>query len=193
MKVKFVWEPVLLSLGLITIASLTYAMGTSMLFIFSVGSIESSYLLALFIFMPIGFMVLPMLLVRRQFSEMKESEVQFDWRQYLGLALLIFLINHFFIHSEEYLHQMVISMCEEVLFRYIIYRLIRKNCSYVMSILISAALFGFVLHLNYPVYDNLLIRTPLGILFSIFATKIGLHYAVAGHWIYNLLVSRIPF
>ncbi|CQR23831.1 metal-dependent membrane protease [Streptococcus varani] len=193
MKYKLAVEPILFSLGLITLASLIYVMGTSMLFVFSIGNIESTYLLALLLFMPIGFIVLPLLLAKRQFSEMKISDVQWDWRQYISLAFLIFLLNHFFIHSDEYFHQMVISICEEVLFRYIIYRLIRENYNYVMAILISAVLFGFVLHLNYPVYDNLFIRTPLGILFSIFATKIGLHYAVAGHWIYNLVVSRIPF
>ncbi|HEM3589162.1 TPA: CPBP family intramembrane metalloprotease, partial [Streptococcus suis] len=64
---------------------------------------------------------------------------------------------------------------------------------YSLAILITSVLFGFILHMDYPILDNLLIRTPLGILFSILATKIGLQYAIAGHWLYNLIVSKISF
>lgn len=86
---------------------------------------------------------------------------------------------------------MVISMCEEFLFRFVIYKVLRNNYSRLWSIIIASLLFGILLHLNYPMIDNLLIRTPLGILFSILATKFGLEYAIGGHWIYNLYQSII--
>ena len=86
---------------------------------------------------------------------------------------------------------MIIAMCEEFLFRFVIYRVLRKNYSYLLAILIGSLLFGVLLHLNYPLVDNLLVRFPLGLLFSLLATKLGLEYAVGGHWIFNLYQSII--
>lgn len=189
--IKF--KPIILSLGLIVVASLCYALGTSMMFVFSFSSIQNMYLTSLIAFMPLGFIFLPVAITSKQTKENKSQEVKFNLRQYIVISVVIFLINNFFLHSEEYFHQMIISMCEEVLFRYIIYSLIRKNYSYSLAILITSVLFGFILHMDYPILDNLLIRTPLGILFSILATKIGLQYAIAGHWLYNLIVSKISF
>lgn len=186
-------KSLIISLTIIVIAALCYALGASVMFVNSFGSIEDMYLLSLIAFMPLGFILLPFAITHNQLKEEKHQEVTFSWKQYAIISLLIFIVNRFFIQSDEYFHQMVISMCEEVLFRYIIYRLIRKNSSYGMAVLVSSLLFGFVLHMEYPVIDNLLIRTPLGILFSLLATRFGLQYAIAGHWLYNLIVSQLSF
>lgn len=190
---KLEYKSLILSLGLIVIASLFYAIGTSMLFVTSFSSIKNMYLVSLIIFMIPGFIILPYMISRNQLKEEKYKEVRFIWKQYVVIVIIIFLVNHFFIHSDEYFHQMIISMCEEVLFRYIIYRLIRRHHNYAVAILLTSLLFGFILHMDYPILDNLLIRTPLGITFSLLATKIGLQYAIAGHWLYNLIISKISF
>lgn len=193
MKMRIEWKSLVISLFLITIASLSYTLGTSLMFITSFSNVENMYLVSLLIFMTLGFIFLPLAVSHKQLSEEQYQEVKFSWKQYVVIATVIFLVNHFFIRSDEYLHQMVISMCEEVLFRYIIYRLIRKNHSYVVTVLLTSVLFGFILHLDYPILDNLLIRTPLGIVFSLLATKFGLQYAIAGHWLYNLIISKFLF
>lgn len=190
MKNRIELKPIMISLGIIILASLTYALGTSMIFVLPFGDMNSTYLVSLMTFMPVGFIVLPFILSREQ---LKEADITFNWKQYIILAAIIFIINHFFIRSNEYYHQMMISMCEEVLFRYIIYGLLRKHYKYGMAILITSILFGFILHLDYPLIDNLLIRMPLGIIFSILATKFGLQYAIAGHWLFNLLASKSLF
>lgn len=187
---KNIAKPILISFALIIIASLVYALGTSMLIIGSFGSINQMYLLSLIIFMPIGFILFPYFLSRNQLRGIETKEVEFKWGCYLAISLVIFILNHYFIHSEEYFHQLIISMCEEFLFRYVIYSLIRQKYNYSISVLLTALLFGLILHMNYPFVENLCIRTPLGIIFSILATKFGLQYAVAGHWIYNLVVSN---
>jgi predicted metal-dependent membrane protease len=178
-------------ISLIGIAFLVYSLGTSIVFISFSQQLQLSYLIALICFMPIGFMLIPHTLSLKYGLYSKETDVVFHWQSYLYLALLIFLVNHYFLKSDEYFHQMVISMCEEFLFRFVIYKVLRNNYSRLWSIIIASLLFGILLHLNYPMIDNLLIRTPLGILFSILATKFGLEYAIGGHWIYNLYQSII--
>lgn len=106
---------------------------------------------------------------------------------------MIFLINQWFIGSTEFFHQLIIAFCEEYLFRLVIYQVLRQRYGYWSSIMISSILFGVVLHLNYPLLDNLLLRVPAGLFFSLLATKLGLPYAVAGHWLYNLIVSQVTF
>ena len=178
-------------ISLIGIAFLVYSLGTSIVFISFSQQLQLSYLIALICFMPIGFMLIPHTLSLKYGLYSKETDVVFHWPSYLCRALLIFLVNHYFLKSDEYFHQMVISMCEEFLFRFVIYKVLRNNYSRLWSIIIASLLFGILLHLNYPMIDNLLIRTPLGILFSILATKFGLEYAIGGHWIYNLYQSII--
>ena len=164
-----------------------------MIFVTSFSSIKNMYLVSLIVFMTLGFIFLPFLISHKQLKEEKEKEVTFSWKQYIVISIIIFLVNSLFIRSDEYFHQMIISMCEEILFRYIIYRLLRRDYGYTTTILLTSILFGFILHLDYPILDNLLIRTPLGILFSLLSTKFGLQYAIGGHWLYNLIVSKISF
>lgn len=190
---KIEWNSLIISLGLIVLASLFYALGTSMMFVTSFSSIENMYLVSLVVFMTTGFIFLPFLISHKHLKEENEEEVTFSWKQYVVITIIIFLVNSLFIRSDEYFHQMIISMCEEFLFRYIIYRLLRRDYSYTTTILLSSLLFGFILHMDYPILDNLLIRTPLGIVFSVLSTKFGLQYAIGGHWLYNLIVSKISF
>lgn len=50
---------------------------------------------------------------------------------------------------------MVIASCEEFLFRYCLYRILRNNFSKPQTLLICSLLFGILLHLNYDIIDNL--------------------------------------
>ncbi len=181
----------LLPLGLIAIASVSYVFGSSFVFFGSKDSLNLLYFIGIAISMPIGFILIPHYLAQKRSLYFKgdKGDVTFSFKSYLVVAVVIFLINHFLLGSEEYFQQMIISLCEEFLFRFVIYKILRKSFSYWSAILISSLLFGLVLHLNYPFLDNLIIRAPLGFLFSILATKFGLQYAIGGHWIYNLLQS----
>ena len=184
-------QSMIIPIGLIAIASLIYTVGTAIMFTSSSLNLQLSYLIAIAVLMPIGFIVIPHFISQKGDLYSKEYTIPFNWKSYFVVAGLIFVINHYFLGSEEYLHQMIISSCEEFLFRFTIYKILRKNYSYIVSILIASLLFGIVLHLNYPILDNLLLRAPMGILFSVLATKFGLEYAIGGHWIYNLWQSII--
>lgn len=182
-----------LALGLVLLASLTYVLGTSLLFFSSAEQLEVTYLWVLVGFMPLGFVILPHFLANRQNLYARDVQVKFSWQSYLILAVIIFLINHWFIGSSEFFHQLIIAFCEEFLFRLVIYKVLRQQCNHWSAVLISSLLFGVVLHLNYPLLDNLLLRVPAGLIFSVVTSRFGLQYAVAGHWLYNLIVSQVVF
>ncbi|HEO6712702.1 TPA: CPBP family intramembrane metalloprotease [Streptococcus agalactiae] len=182
-------QSLLMVIGLIMIAVIFYSLGLSLVFLGSENNLQENFQRSLMIFMPIGFIILPSLIIKNQLT--KESEISFNWKQYLMFSIAIYIFNSLFIKSDEYFQQLVVSASEEVLFRYILYRLLREDYSKLIVVLITSLLFGFILHMNYPVIDNLLIRTPLGLLFSILAMKFGLQYSIATHWLYNLVVSRI--
>lgn len=187
------FKTIFVSIGLIAIASLFYALGTAFILVYSLENLQQVYLASFVLFMPIGFIVIPFLLARNYINESPYKEVVFDWKQYTLIAATIFSINYFFIRSDEYFLQMIISISEEVLFRYIIYTIIRKNHSYRSTVLITSILFAFLLHMNYPLLDNLFIRMPFSIVFTMIATKLGLQYSIGGHWLYNLVVSKLSF
>lgn len=182
-----------IAIGLVVIASLVYIFGTSMLFFSSGDQLEFSYLLSLICFMSLGFIILPHFIAKKNNLYSSEHDIRFSWQSYVILAVLIFLVNHFFTKSNEYFHQMIISACEEFLFRFVLYKILRKHYRFWPTIIITFLLFGFVLHLNYPFIDNLTLRAPIGFLFALLASRFGLQYSIAGHWLYNLVISQISF
>lgn len=84
---------------------------------------------------------------------------------------------------------MVIASCEEFLFRYCLYRILRNNFSKPQTLLICSLLFGILLHLNYDIIDNLLIRSPIGFILGLVTMRFGFHYSIAAHWLINLLAA----
>lgn len=185
--------PLASAVGMIILAAMTYVFGTTLLFFSSGESIDHLYLMIIGLFMPLGFVGLPHLIAKHQHWYAEGCQVMFSWRIYLVLALVIFGLNTLFIGSSEYFHQLIISFCEEFLFRSVIYRVLRRGYGDWPSMFLASLLFGVVLHLNYPMLDNLLLRTPAGLIFAVLATRFGLHYAIAGHWLYNLIVSQVTF
>ncbi|RKV63761.1 MAG: CPBP family intramembrane metalloprotease [Streptococcus sp.] len=115
--------------------------------------------------------------------------MKFSWYRFIFLTALLFLINLFFIKGEEFWYQMVIASCEEFLFRYCLYRILRNNFSKPQTLLICSLLFGILLHLNYDIIDNLLIRSPIGFILGLVTMRFGLHYSIAAHWFINLLAA----
>lgn len=186
-------RPVALSIALIILASISYLLATSLVLFSSSQFLQVAYLFSIMVGMPVGFILLPSLLTKRYQFCKELTEVNFSWKSFVFLAVAIFLVNSWFIQSDEYVNQFIIATCEEFLFRYLIYRILKSEYPTWLAMLVTSFLFGVLLHMNYPLLDNLLIRTPLGLLFSILSTRFGLQYAIGGHWIYNLMVSRFLF
>ncbi|HFI0420425.1 TPA: lysostaphin resistance A-like protein [Streptococcus suis] len=192
MVIRYI-RPVALSIALIILASISYLLATSLVLFSSSQFLQLAYLFSIMVGMPVGFILLPSWLTKRYQFYKETADIKFSWKEFLLVAIAIFFINSLFIQSEEYVNQFIIATCEEFLFRYLIYRILKSEYPTWLAMLVTSLLFGVLLHMNYPLLDNLIIRTPLGLLFSILATRFGLQYAIGGHWIYNLLVSRFPF
>ena len=120
-------KQIFIATGLVLIASLIYVFGTSMIFFSSGNHLEVSYLLAIICFMPLGFIVIPHLIAQKNSLYSNEYDIRFSWKSYLLIAVLIFIANLFFIKSNEYFQQMIISACEEFLFRFVLYKILRKH------------------------------------------------------------------
>ncbi|HEM4394263.1 CPBP family intramembrane metalloprotease [Streptococcus suis] len=192
MVIRYI-RPVALSIALIILASISYLLATSLVLFSPSQFLQVAYLFSIMVGMPVGFILFSSMLTKRYQLCQELSEVKFSWKSFVLLAIAIFLINFWCIQSDEYVNQFIIATCEEFLFRYLIYRILKSEYPTWLAMLVTSLLFGVLLHMNYPLLDNLIIRTPLGLLFSVLATRFGLQYAIGGHWIYNLLVSRFPF
>ena len=133
--------------------------------------------------MPIGFMLIPHTLSLKYGLYSKETDVVFHWQSYLCLALLIFLVNHYFLKSDEYFHQMVISMCEEFLFRFVIYKVLRNNYSRLWSIIISSLLLSYARQATH--------QNPTG--YSIFNFGDKIWFGVRYRWTLDLQSLSINY
>ncbi|MBF0698777.1 CPBP family intramembrane glutamic endopeptidase [Streptococcus danieliae] len=184
-QIQVIW----LSISLIIIASIIYSLGLATLFFSPSNELQLFYQVSLLFFMPLGFVVVPCWISNKNDLCNSQVLVQFNWKSFVILAFIIYMVNGLFLHSEEYFPQMVIAICEEYLFRSLIYRILRTHFAPLWAILIGSFLFGLLLHMNYPLLDNVFVRFPLGLLFSGLTLRFGLQYAIAGHWIFNLIQS----
>lgn len=184
-QIQVIW----LSISLIIIASIIYSLGLTALFFSPSNELQLFYQISLMIFMPLGFIAIPYWISKKNYLFDPDAVVQFNWKSFVIIAFTIYMMNSLFLHSEEYFPQMIIAICEEFLFRYLIYRILRSHFTPLWAIVIGSLLFGLLLHMNYPLLDNLIIRVPIGLLFSGLTLRFGLQYAIAGHWIFNLIQS----
>lgn len=87
---------------------------------------------------------------------------------------------------EYILSVFIIAFSEEFLFRHFLIN--DSNNKYIL--LISSLVFAFIVHINEPLFSNLLIRFPLGLVLGIvFRKKKNLIGCIVLHFIYNLMMS----
>lgn len=177
------------TLGVLILSIVLFSIGMTSLIFIDHQHLVISYFYILAFFMPVCFVGLPHYLAQKYKLYSRYKEVTFSTRVAAILLLLLFVGNAMFIKGNEFWHQMIVASCEEYLFRYVLYRMLRKNFSTFHSILFCSLAFGILLHLNYNLWDNLLIRTPVGVLLGYIATHLGLHYSIAAHWLINLLAA----
>lgn len=189
--VKF--ERLMIVIGLIMIASISYNFGLAVLFMNGTTMGPNAYLYTIALSMPIGFILLPYLITKKKSLLSGAVETSFNIKSMFFLAVTLFLADLLFFKTGESFNQLIIATSEEFLFRYLVYNILRHSMTKWQSIVINSLLFALVLHLNYDVVDNLLLRFPLALLFSYLSQRFGLQYAIASHWLYNLTVIKFGF
>lgn len=175
--------------GILMGAVVLYSLGMTGLVLVKSNHLVSNYFYFLLFLMPPCFIILPNSISKRYELYSKEAEVRFSLKQFLVLFLILFVLNHFVIKGEEFWHQMLIATCEEFLFRYCLYHILRKNFTRFTSLLLCSLAFGVILHLNYSLLDNLLIRSSVGFLLGAVSLRFGLQASIISHWFLNLLAA----
>ena len=90
------------------------------------------------------------------------------------------------------LHYTIVSLGEEFTYRKLIIGLLKEKYKTWISILVSAILFAFILHMSEDIVTNLFIRFPMGVILGCIAVKTNsIAYTVVLHTIYNLIVFII--
>lgn len=147
-------------------------------------------LMLLVLFGIIGFIVIPYFLSK--FLEYIKQPVYINLKQ----AILLFLIIFFYgvgIHSTELWHDFVIAVCEEFLFRYVIFQVLQSNNTFnkLSSVVLGSLLFALVLHINGSFLVNLLTKFPMSLIMYFLADRFGLQSSIAFHWVYNVTVGKL--
>ncbi|MGM9952549.1 MAG: lysostaphin resistance A-like protein [Intestinibaculum porci] len=89
-------------------------------------------------------------------------------------------------------HYDIICYSEEYVYRKLILNVLCTRLSKFLSIVISATLFAFILHINENIFINLLLRFPLGIILGLIATKTKcLRYSWLAHVFYDLMMIYV--
>lgn len=89
-------------------------------------------------------------------------------------------------------HYTIVSLGEEFTYRRLIPQILCTRYKVWTSILISAFMFAFILHMNESLLLNLLIRFPMGVVFGYITTRTNsIITTVVLHTVYNLVVLSL--
>lgn len=117
-------------------------------------------------------------------------------KQWIATAVIYLLVLPFVTvyigHEISYLyviHLMVISLAEEFYCRGVLNSKLQKHFSELVALLFSSLIFALVFHFDESLWQNLLLRFPLGLLLGVLYNKTrNLYIPIVVHTIYNSLV-----
>lgn len=180
-------ESLILILSLILLAGLVYNFGNIVMILIPALQQELGMTIVKFLSMTLGFIVIPTWIVKKINLDIKNIPVEFNKKSAMILLFSVFLLNLLILRSHELYTALIVATCEEYLFRYFLVRTFNKN----QAIIITAVLFGVLLHLNGNLLVNIFTKIPAGIILSQLAVRFGLQYSISFHWFYNMIVGRL--
>ncbi|MED4345326.1 MULTISPECIES: type II CAAX endopeptidase family protein [Heyndrickxia] len=182
-------EMLFLSMALIMIAGLIINVGNVFAIIFPFQNKGLLEVVILAVSAPIGFIILPLLLSR--VLNLIHFKIKFNLMQAVLLFVVIAILALYFFHSKEIIHDLIIAICEEFLFRYVIFNILSSQFDKKATFIIGSLLFASLLHLNGNFIINLAIKFPAGLLLYYLADTFGLQSSIAFHWLYNMVIGQI--
>lgn len=180
-------EKIIISVTLIIIAGLVMNIGYAVGMVLPVKNKSLIELITLVVSAPLGFVIVPSLL--NNFLNFFNAKLKFNFIQAIILVVIILTASIFLLHSDEILHDFIIATCEEFLFRFIIFNVLRTEYSRLFTYLIGSFLFGTLLHLNGNFLINFVTKVPAGFFLYFLSDRFGLQSSIAFHWFYNILVG----
>ena len=109
------------------------------------------------------------------------------------LKIVIFLGLIVFFDKSVVVHYLIIAFAEEMHFRTFQYEFLEKQLGAKKAVIISSVIFAFILHLNDPIWGNLVIRLPLGMILCLIQYKFGVTQKMLRKSIYEALFSFIIY
>lgn len=180
-----------LGLSLIFIAGFCSNLGDMFTVILPCSDKELANLALLTVFEILGFIVLPIIVMQQLCGEngsaLLRKSIRLKWA--VPLFIAIGTLGLFITSPMRVLQPLVVATGEEVLFRFVIWHLLRRRLSKRSSIIVGSLLFAVVLHLNGGFFFNLFTKFPMSVLLYWLSNKYGLQHSIALHWLNNLLVN----
>ena len=184
-------ESLILILSLILLAGLVYSFGNIVMILIPALQQELGMTIVKFLSMTLGFIVIPTWIVKKINLDIKNIPVEFNKKSAMILLFSVFLLNLLILRSHELYTALIVATCEEYLFRYLLYGILVRTFNKNQAIIITAVLFGVLLHLNGNLLVNIFTKIPAGIILSQLAVRFGLQYSISFHWLYNMIVGRL--
>lgn len=184
-------EHLILILALILLAGLIYNLGNIVMILIPELQQELGVTVVKFLSMTLGFIVIPTWIAKKIDLDVKNIPVKLNKKSAIVLLLLVFLFNFLILRSHELYTALIVATCEEYLFRYLLYGILVRTFNKNQAIIITAVLFGVLLHLNGNLLVNIFTKIPAGIILSQLAVRFGLQYSISFHWLYNMAVGRL--
>lgn len=192
-KYKMKMESIIYAVVMTIIAGVFTNMGLALMLPY----VESSYRYIGFLLFALclisGFIIIPKLITDKIFSPnlLKFNLNMINKNRTVILFIFITLIGTYVGGIDKTIFFLLIALCEEYLFRHTIFKVLSEDNSIFWSAIIGSLIFAVILHSNYGIIDNLLVRMPFSLIFYYVAIKYKLQDAVAFHWIYNILVTTL--
>ncbi|MDK8502631.1 CPBP family intramembrane metalloprotease [Aerococcus sp. UMB1112A] len=184
------WETIFLCFSLIALAGLGYIVANLISFYNELSHPVS--LIILFLLGGLTFVLLPYKLMGHLLSDESGQTLKFRKVSYLVFMLgLIAIALIFEFDLADVMHAIIIASFEEFLFRYVIYTLLSYKFSHRSSLILTAFIFGFFLHLNGDFLTNALVRFPAGIVLQILCNRFGLEYSILLHALNNIIAGLV--
>jgi len=181
------------SIGLMAISGVTVNVA-NLIVIFNEFKNGPEYidLLAYSFFCVLGFIICPYFIVKKYLSDREISKCKVKRKR--TIIILFLIISGIIIFSDgvyELLHNLIIALSEEILFRYIIYELLKDKFNKKESAIIGALIFAILLHLNGNFIINITVKLPFALLMYLVYEKKGIQDSIFIHWIHNSAIGLL--
>lgn len=181
-------EDVLCSIIFTVVAGIFINLGLSMMTIFSESSYNFIGVLLFILCAVLGFIIIPEKIAKYIYKEIDFS-INLNGKRTIVILLLFLPTTIYLGGVEKSLFFLLIAICEEYLFRHILLNILSKRNSVLVASILGSLIFATVLHSNYNILDNLLIRMPFSLIFYYAAIKYKLQDAIMLHWMYNIITT----
>lgn len=185
------FETILLCIGMTIVAGFLINIGGLLVLFLPIQNLGVWQLVIPAIFMFIGFIVIPTLIISRLIGFKIQVYKKINFIRFIIYIILIFSITLILnLNIENNLQSLIVATCEEYLFRGILFGLLLSKFGKIKTFIIGSLIFSLLLHLNGNFVENLIIKFPSGILLYLIADKLGLENSILFHWLHNFVVSE---